>query len=232
VRTLGSAHGTSLWKLAHAIDDRPVVADREAKSLSVEDTFEHDITDRAQLTQIVERMANTVTARLHRNGWSARTVTLKARRHDFTTLSRSTTLAGPTDSANTLTGAATSLLAGLDLSGGLRLIGVGVSGLTDWVQPDLFEQHEDAGADVLVDRPDAAAHREPEPNPAGRTEHWYPGQDVHHDAHGDGWVWGAGLGRVTVRFETAETEPGPVHTFAADDPALSVRPGPIASPHG
>ena len=43
---------------------------------------------------------------------------------------------------------------------------------------------------------------------------------VHHEAHGDGWVWGAGLGRVTVRFETRWTSPGPVHTFRADDPAL------------
>lgn len=232
VRTLGTAHGTSLWRLAHAIDDRPVVADREAKSLSVEDTFEHDLADRAQLTQIVERMASTVTARLHRNGWSARTVTLKARRHDFTTLSRSTTLTGPTDSANTLTAAATSLLAGLDLSGGLRLIGVGVSGLTDWVQPDLFEQ----GPEVDPTTADSPSAAEPDTEEPERSEdgpvRWYPGQDVHHDAHGDGWVWGAGLGRVTVRFETAQTEPGPVHTFAADDPNLSVRPGPIASPHG
>jgi len=231
VRSLGSAHGKSLWNLAHAIDDRPVVADREAKSLSVEDTFEHDLTDRAHLTQIVERMASTITTRLQRNGSSARTVTLKARRHDFTTLSRSTTLAGPTDSANTLTNAATSLLGGLDLSGGLRLIGVGVSGLTDWVQPDLFEQPGDA-ADEVAPLTDAEPAVEPGARTADTPVQWYPGQDVRHDAHGDGWVWGAGLGRVTVRFETAETEPGPVHTFVADDPHLSVRPGPIASPHG
>ena len=44
--------------------------------------------------------------------------------------------------------------------------------------------------------------------------------DVVHDEHGPGWVWGAGLGRVTVRFETAETGPGPVRTFAVDDPQL------------
>ena len=218
-RAFGTAHGTSLWRLARAIDDRPVVAEREAKSLSVEDTFEHDLTDRVVLTQIVERMASTVTSRLHRNGWSARTVTLKARRHDFTTLSRSTTLPAPTDSAHTLTNAATGLLAGLDLSGGLRLIGVGVSGLTDWVQPDLFE-------------PEAVEPTEPAPAPATEPEpsvgpvRWYPGQDVRHDDLGDGWVWGAGLGRVTVRFETALTGPGPVHTFAADDPHLSAGLGP------
>ena len=47
-----------------------------------------------------------------------------------------------------------------------------------------------------------------------------PGADVVHDVHGAGWVWGSGLGRVTVRFETAQTGPGPVRTFAVDDPAL------------
>jgi DNA polymerase-4 len=45
--------------------------------------------------------------------------------------------------------------------------------------------------------------------------------DVVHAAHGRGWVWGSGVGRVTVRFETAETGPGPVRTFRADDPALT-----------
>jgi DNA polymerase-4 len=220
VRSLGNAHGTSLWRLARAIDERPVVAEREAKSLSVEDTFEHDVTDRAQLTQIVERMAGTVTSRLQRNGWSARTVTLKARRHDFTTLSRSTTMPGPTDSASTIVRAAVSLLTGIDLAGGLRLLGVGVSGLTDWVQPDLFEPLDDH---TVV---------EPAEEAPAATNQWQPGQDVTHAEHGDGWVWGAGLGRVTVRFETADTGPGPIHTFAADDPCLSVGYGPIASPHG
>jgi DNA polymerase-4 len=48
--------------------------------------------------------------------------------------------------------------------------------------------------------------------------------DVEHTEIGPGWVWGSGLGRVTVRFETAETGPGPVRTFAVDDPALHRRP--------
>lgn len=42
--------------------------------------------------------------------------------------------------------------------------------------------------------------------------------DVEHDQHGRGWVWGSGLGRVTVRFEIKDTSPGPVWTFASDDP--------------
>jgi DNA polymerase-4 len=51
--------------------------------------------------------------------------------------------------------------------------------------------------------------------------------DVVHSEHGRGWVWGAGRGIVTVRFETAETPPGPVRSLSAGDPDLSAwRPPP------
>ena len=53
-----------------------------------------------------------------------------------------------------------------------------------------------------------------------RHQGFVPGADVRHDEYGAGWVWGSGLGRVTVRFETRDTPPGPVLTFAEDDPAL------------
>jgi len=227
-RTLGNAHGVSLWHLARAIDHRPVVAERETKSLSVEDTFDHDITDRATLASIVDAMSRRVVARLQRNGWSARTVTLKARRHDFETLSRSSTFTSPTDSATAITDTAERLLAGIDVAGGLRLVGVGVSGLSDWVQPDLFEEPAPSEDEAGAAESNAAEVTRTEPN---HPPHWTPGMDVHHSQHGDGWVWGSGLGRVTVRFETRETPPGPVFTFADDDPDLTIRPMPIASPH-
>jgi DNA polymerase-4 len=209
VRTFGESHGRSLWRLARALDDRPVTAERETKSLSVEDTFESDLTDRAELADIVERMSRTVVARLQRHGWSARTVTLKARRHDFETLSRSSSLAAPTDSAGTISSTARTLLDGIDVGGGLRLIGVGLTGLADWVQPDLFAEPE----------PPAI-----EPPPLRRqARRWMPGQDVSHAEHGPGWVWGSGRGLVTVRFETRGTPPGPVMTFPDGDPSLSPR---------
>jgi DNA polymerase-4 len=213
VRLLGSASGRSLVRLSRADDDRPVVAEREAKSVSVEDTFVDDVTDRVRLEAVVERMARRVADRLRRSQLSGRTVTLKIRYHDFETHTRSTTLPGPTDSPALLARSAQALLAATDLGGGLRLVGVGVSGLADWVQDDLFD--DDAGDPVLDEVP------EDDPEPVVRTaSDWSPGADVHHRDHGDGWVWGAGLGRVTVRFETRLTPPGPVHTFAADDPGL------------
>ena len=58
------------------------------------------------------------------------------------------------------------------------------------------------------------------PPPAAETR-WWPGQDVRHEEFGPGWVWGRGLGRVTVRFEGPRAAPGPVRTLAADDPLLT-----------
>ncbi|HEX3613031.1 MAG TPA: DNA polymerase IV [Sporichthyaceae bacterium] len=215
VALLGGAHGRLLAQLARAEDTRPVTAHREAKSVSVEDTFERDLVDRATLAAVVDRMAAVVTARLRESGLSARTVTLKARKPDFSTLTRSATLPGPTDDGRAVGAAARRLLAAVDTTDGLRLLGVGVSGLTDWTQEDLFD---------LAPEPAAEGSAEPAEPPADeRPTRWVPGQDVHHRRLGAGWVWGSGLGRVTVRFETREsTEPGPVRTFAVDDPELGV----------
>ncbi|GAA2068442.1 DNA polymerase IV [Aeromicrobium halocynthiae] len=214
VRLLGQASGRSLHRLSRAQDDRAVEAERETKSVSVEDTFTTDVTDRHRLGAEIETMARAVAARLASAGLSGRTVTLKLRHHDFETHTRSSTLPGPTDSPTTIAATARRLLDDADLGGGLRLIGVGVSALADWVQDDLFTT-ETAPLDPADEQP-----RDDVPTPA--TD-WSPGMDVHHATHGDGWVWGAGLERVTVRFETRTTPAGPVMTFPASDPLL--RPG-------
>src|SRR5690606_23598914 len=138
IDAVGESHGRTLYHLARAEDDRPVTPERESKSVSVEDTFDRDVTDRALLTALATRMAARVCERLADSGQSGRTVTLKIRLHDFTTLSRSATLPGPTDDAQTVARVATRLLDEIDTTGGIRLLGVGVSGLADWVQHDLF----------------------------------------------------------------------------------------------
>ncbi|MBS45444.1 MAG: DNA polymerase IV [Nocardioides sp.] len=216
VRLLGKAHGAGLHALAHARDDRPVVAEREAKSVSVEGTYETDLTDRRLMEGLLTRQAGEVAERLRKHGLSGRTVTIKVRLHDFTTISRSSTLGEPTDSTGTVARTARGLLADVDTSGGVRLLGVGVSGLADWVQDDLFG----ATAGSTDDDPDAADLPTELPDTGRRRSTWGAGQDVEHDEHGRGWVWGAGRGVVTVRFETATTGPGPVRSFPADDPAL------------
>jgi len=208
VRQVGKSHGHSLFQLARAQDDRPIVSERETKSVSVEGTYETDLTDRKLMEGLLARQAQGVAERLRKHGLSGRTVTIKVRLHDFTTLNRSTTLGSPTDSPVIIGRLARGLLADLDTSGGVRLLGVGVSGLADWVQEDLFGET------------DAEDHVEEVTIPTARQRTWAPGMDVVHAEMGAGWVWGAGKGVVTVRFETAETGPGPVRSYRDDDPDL------------
>jgi DNA polymerase IV len=217
VRLVGQAHGSSLYRLARADDDRPVVTEREAKSISVEDTYDTDLVDRRLLEGLLDRQAGQVAERLRKARLSGRTVTVKVRLHDFTTHTRSTTLAAPTDTTRTVARLARALLAEVDTSAGVRLLGVGVSGLADWIQEDLFADDDtDDGREDVTGTEEAVAA-------VTRRRMWAPGMDVVHAEHGAGWVWGSGVGRVTVRFETADTGPGPVRTFRADDPDLAPR---------
>ena len=224
---VGQAHGRLLTRLARADDDRPVSPARESKSISVEDTFDRDVVERGILVDVCDRMAARVCRRLVESGLSGRTVTVKIRRHDFVSLTRSATLPGPTDDMRVVTATARRLLTEIDTTDGIRLLGVGISGLSDWSQEDLFAAAEAAEAAERAETAEAVDPVEPTGTetasaPDARPR-WIPGQDVRHDVHGDGWVWGAGVGRVTVRFETRYTEPGPVRTFRADDPALAPR---------
>ncbi|MDX2591257.1 DNA polymerase IV [Streptomyces sp. WI03-4A] len=230
VRLLGKAHGHALYAMALAHDERPVVAERETKSVSVEDTYDVDIHDRTRVGLEVQRLADRCVGRLRGAGLSGRTIVLKVRRYDFSTLTRSETLRGPTDDPAVIREAAARLLEAVDTTGGVRLLGVGVSGLADYTQEDLFAQ---------AAQPSRAAETEEEaagtpgsqggqgaeggavterPEPAER--HWRAGQDVRHADWGHGWVQGSGLGRVTVRFETPLSEPGRVRTFRVEEPAL------------
>ena len=216
VRLLGSSHGHGLHELAHARDGRPVVSERETKSVSVEGTYDTDLTDRKLMAALLTRQSRHVAERLRASGLAGRTVTIKVRLHDFTTLNRSSTLGSPTDTASTISRLAVGLLQDLDTTGGVRLLGVGVSGLADWIQEDLFgttEDDEQPEGDLDAEAPSTAGAKQ-------TTHTWAPGMDVEHADRGRGWVWGSGRGVVTVRFETAETGPGPVRSFKTDDPDL------------
>ena len=228
VRLLGAAHGHSLHELSHARDDRPVVPERETKSVSVEGTYDTDLTDRRLMAALLTQQARNVAERLRSSGLAGRTVTIKVRLHDFTTISRSTTLGSPTDAAGTIGRLAVGLLQDLETTGGVRLLGVGVSGLADWIQEDLFGETVDdeveAAADLDLEAPSTAGARQL----TGPAPAWAPGMDVEHAVMGRGWVWGSGRGVVTVRFETAETDPGPVRSYPIDDPDLKPwRPEPV-----
>jgi DNA polymerase-4 len=229
VRLLGSAHGHGLLALARGDDDRPVEPYREAKSVSAEETFDVDLRDPARMAAEVDLLAAKVAGRLRKEGLAGRTVTLKVRFADFTGRTRSYTHPQAVDGTTAITRAARRLLSEVDTltwstAGGIRLLGVGVSGLADWFQPDLVFAEDEVRADVPV--PSGTPDPEPEPAPEPRPV-WRPGADVRHTDLGPGWVWGSGRGRVTVRFEGPTTPPGPVRTFADDDPDLS----PADPPH-
>ncbi len=232
VRLLGKAHGAGLYALATGHDDRPVVADRDAKSVSVEDTFEEDLTDRSRVQTEISRLAERCVQRLRAAGRSGRTVVIKVRSYDFSTLTRSETLRGPTDDPAVVKEAAARLIDGVDTTAGVRLLGVGVSGLADYTQEDLFAQAAAAAAGAAGTTAAAGAAGAAEaPQGPGEAQgetagaevkprRWLPGLDVRHAEYGAGWVQGSGVGRVTVRFEQPWSEPGRVRTFAVDDPAL------------
>jgi DNA polymerase IV len=124
--------GLLLRDRARGIDPRDLDLDAERISISTEETFERDLVDRTALHVELRRMAVEVAGYLQRDGLSARTVTTKLRYDDFSLRSRSTTLQTPIDEPERIGDLACQLLdRGLhDRPGALRLVGVGVSGLT------------------------------------------------------------------------------------------------------
>lgn len=141
-------HARRLKNLALGIDERAVVADWEAKSISNERTFSVDIADADELRDISDALAEKVSRRLRKDGLLALTVQIKARYTDFTTVTRALTLPESTDHTITIRDAARELLENrLGREGRpLRLLGVGVS---NFVRPrdeaaNLFEDETHA----------------------------------------------------------------------------------------
>lgn len=90
-------HGKSLWYRSRGLDDRPVEAYEDVKSVSHEETFATDVRDAGELHGELLRLSERVGRRLRKLGWQARTVSIKLRYGDFTTLTRQVTLDEPTD---------------------------------------------------------------------------------------------------------------------------------------
>jgi DNA polymerase IV len=138
--------GQHLWALANGRDDRRVVPDREAKSISTETTFAVDLDDKEGLRVILLEMVDHLAGRLRQHRLRARSVELKVRSSDFRTRSRSLSLDESTDVTEDLWRAATELFA-RSLTPDVmpvRLLGVGVSKLTRdaVVQGLLFDEDQ------------------------------------------------------------------------------------------
>ncbi|MGZ8805138.1 MAG: DNA polymerase IV, partial [Microbacterium sp.] len=123
-RALGGAMGERIWHLARGLDARRVDTERVEKSVGHEETFHHDIDDAAVLRSEFRRLADRVGARLRKHGWEARTVAIKVRFADFTTLSRSQTLPEPTAVGQRIGEAALDLFASIERRQSVRLVGV------------------------------------------------------------------------------------------------------------
>ena len=128
--------GRLLRDRARGIDHRELELSTERISISVENTFERDLSDRALLHEELRRMAERVAGHLRDSGRTARTVTTKLRYTDFSIRSRSTSLRIGIDDEREIAELACGLLdrALSDRPGALRLVGVGVSGLSDYRQ--------------------------------------------------------------------------------------------------
>jgi DNA polymerase-4 len=160
---LFGAAGEHYWRLAHGIDDRRVVPDREAKSISNETTFAQDIADADVLEAWLAELVDQVARRLRRHELQGRTVDLKVRFADFQTITRSLTLPVPSNTTHELWQAAKELLATKLPARHLpvRLLGFGVTNFArdGGVQGQLFADAADGRQRQLDQVADQIAER-------------------------------------------------------------------------
>ena len=160
VACVGAAHGQHLYRLAWAVDDRPVEVDREMKSIGHEETFSTDRHTHAELLCELVRLSDAVAARLRAHAGAARTLTLKIRFAGFETITRSITLPGGVSTAHGIVAAVEPLLQAIDASPGVRLLGVSASNfasgsqqlsLDDLLDDRLDDEHQWLLAEETVD---------------------------------------------------------------------------------
>jgi DNA polymerase IV len=146
--------GARLARLARGLDDRPVRAEREAKSISAETTFDRDIADFRPLELRLWRLAEKVSARLKTNALAGSTVTLKLKTADFRIRTRAQSLSHPTQLASRIFAAGRDLLARETDGTMFRLIGIGLSALCDADGADFADliDRRSAEAEQAIDR--------------------------------------------------------------------------------
>lgn len=137
IDTFGEA-GRDLYDLCRGVDDRPVENGGDARSISREHTFEKDTLDRTRWKRTLLSLSQDVARSARKSGVEGRTVVFIFRGTDFTKHTRRATLAAPTSLANVIFSRAVALSDSLPERFKLRLIGVGVTGLSRDIQLDLF----------------------------------------------------------------------------------------------
>jgi DNA polymerase IV len=147
-------HGRSMRDLACGLDDRPVVPNREGKSISAEETFATDIRGAPRLTVQLQRLADRTAARLRAHGLAAGRVSVKIRRADFATFTRQRNFRTPTQDTAAVSAAAKILLEewlAAHPTAAIRLLGVAASDLRTLRQTDLFAAAQGSRLDTVID---------------------------------------------------------------------------------
>jgi len=148
-RLLGEQMARHLHKLAGGVDDRDVVPYEAPKSVGHEETFEHDLDDPDEILRELLALSGRVAARLREDGYRARTVTLKARLANFTTLTRSRTIPDPTDVGADVYAVAAELFRALPGERRrYRLLGIQATGLVEAGAEQLALLHGDRWGEV------------------------------------------------------------------------------------
>jgi DNA polymerase IV len=130
-RTLGPSQGAHLHDLARGIDNRPVETESLSKSISVEETYAADLTERALVDSAIMSQSHQLSARLRRAGLAPRTIILKVRFADFETLTRSRTLPHATVDSRDIYHTALDMFSSVPDHGPIRLLGLGGSSFDD-----------------------------------------------------------------------------------------------------
>ncbi|NBV65856.1 MAG: DNA polymerase IV [Actinobacteria bacterium] len=156
IRALGQASGASLYELAWGRDYRDVTPNEPDKSISAAETFAQDIDDPEEILQEYLRLTEKAAARLRENGYYAKTISIKVRFADFSTISRSKTLPLPIDSTHEIYEIAKALYLALNLDRArLRLVGISLDNLSEAAPEQLLLGAREKGwreADTAIDR--------------------------------------------------------------------------------
>ncbi len=145
IGSFGQNKGAWLHRVAHGIDDRPVVTESEPKSISRETTLDRDLhakNDRAALSAIFTSLCERVASDLERKGYAARTIGIKVRFEDFSTVTRDLTVPGPVSEAGEIRKAAGECLKRVPLEKRIRLLGVRASALLPVGEEAALEQEQ------------------------------------------------------------------------------------------
>ena len=169
---LGATIGPALHRLARGIDDRPVAERAVAKQISAESTFAVDLITLEELRDAITPIAEHAHQRLCRDGRGARTVTVKLKKSDMSTLTRSATLPYATADAAALTALARRLLLDPRQIGPIRLLGVGFSGLSSVRQDSLFPDLELTLSDTEPAAEGGEPQRDADAAPTPRNGGW------------------------------------------------------------